>query len=399
LTSPTGLQLALLRSCLSPERQRARQLTALALASLTLAIGATGCGGPPRPPVPARIPVSGLGINGWYLFWQMPPSVWNANVAAIAAAGIKVVRVDAFWATAEPAAPVAGKAKFNWLPTDGIVATLAAHGLQWLPVIDYATAWDQSIPGQVTSVPVDPAPYAAYAAALVGRYGPDGSFWREHPSIPTQPVHAVEIWNEPNVPGTAIPAATYATMYADARTAIHSVDPSAEVIIGGLGNPSADYLRSVLRALPDPHAVDAVGAHPYGFTPDDVLASVASLRAALDSAGDASVPIDVTEFGWPTNGSASWIATVSDATRAGYLSQVVDALATADCGVERIIPYAWVTGQQGTGNPEQWFGLSNAGAATASTKALGSAYTSIAASGKAPPAGFAVCPRPRAGGG
>ena len=40
-------------------------------------------------------------------------------------------------------------------------------------------------------------PYAAYARALVQRYGPDGSFWTgQHRR---QPIRQWQIWNEPNL--------------------------------------------------------------------------------------------------------------------------------------------------------------------------------------------------------
>ena len=39
-----------------------------------------------------------------------------------------------------------------------------------------------------------------YLAALVERYGPDGTFWTDHPELPKHPLREWQIWNEPHLP-------------------------------------------------------------------------------------------------------------------------------------------------------------------------------------------------------
>jgi hypothetical protein len=59
----------------------------------------------------------------------------------MAAGGIKTVRFDATWATAEPTRPVRGHHRYAWRTFDDIAAALARHGLRWQPVLAYATPW------------------------------------------------------------------------------------------------------------------------------------------------------------------------------------------------------------------------------------------------------------------
>jgi hypothetical protein len=329
-------------------------------------------------PAHAQTPASGLGINGFYLFWSMPQSTWASNVASMAADGIKVVRADAFWTSVEPTAPTSAGPTYNWSTTDAIMSVLAQNGIQWLPIIDYTTYWNESVAGDDESAPADPGAYATYAAAFVARYGPDGSFWESNPNLPYEPVKAVEIWNEPNVAGTGMAASTYATMYEDARTAIHAVNTSVEVIVGGLADPAADYVEGMQQTI-GPGKLDAVAIHPYDKSPTAILNDVNALRSALNSNGDSSAPIDVTEFGWPISGTASWAPTLSQSERGSYLNSTVSMLANSGDDVERIMPYAWVTQAQNVLDPNQWFGITANGAATDSSNELATIYKSLEA--------------------
>ncbi len=342
----------------------------------------------------ANTPAAGLGINGWYLFWDTPESTWDAQVALMAADGIKVVRADAFWSDVEPDAPTAAGPGYNWSTTDAIAGTLAAHGLQWVPIIDYSAPWNESIVDDAQSAPTSAADYGTYAAAVVARYGPGGSFWTENPQLTPEPVTAVEIWNEPNEIWTEIDASTYAAMYAAARTDIDRIDPSVETIVGGLGNPSASYIDDVQQALGGPGQIDAVAVHPYGDNPSQVISNVVALRTALDQIDDGNVPIDVTEFGWPTEGVSTNASVVSDSVRAGYMTQVISQLATSDCGVERILPYAWSSAQQDALDGDDWFGVTNDGAATATSAAIAAEYQAIESAPEPTVAGNATCGRP-----
>src|SRR5581483_907703 len=110
--------------------------------------------------------------------------------------------------------------RYNWTLDDLIVSSLAAHGLRWLPIIDYSTPWARSAPNQIHSPPRSAGDFATYAAAVVSRYGPGGSFWLENPGLKPLPVLTYEIWNEPDNGTFWYPSpnpAAYASLYGAAR--------------------------------------------------------------------------------------------------------------------------------------------------------------------------------------
>ena len=307
-----------------------------------------------------------FGINAQVLFWRMPPSVWPEHVREMRQDGIKVVRTDAFWDSTEPQPPVGGVHRYRWDRLDAIVGTLASAGLRWLPVLDYSTPWAASrrnAAGQplLYSPPASDAAFASYAQAVARRYGPGGDFWRAQRSLTAEPVTAIEIWNEENGPVFWYPAAdasAYSRLYEAARAAVHRVDRSTEVLVGGLTNPSAPFLASMYAALGGRSGqIDAVAIHPYAPTPARMLPDLVETRQVLDQHGDIDVPIDVTEFGWATHGAPSAGQVANEQQRASYLQQFTQTAALSDCGIERILPHTWATLDRDYSNPEDWYGL------------------------------------------
>ena len=57
-----------------------------------------------------------------------------------------------------------------------------------------APAWAARNPAVPSSPPRDPADYAAFLTALIGRYGPAGLFWQAHPELRPQPIRRWQIW-------------------------------------------------------------------------------------------------------------------------------------------------------------------------------------------------------------
>ena len=307
-----------------------------------------------------------FGINAQKLFWSMPQSTWAAHAQLMRADGIQVVRTDAFWSNAEPRAPVAGVHSFYWSKLDAIETTLAANQIRWQPIVDYSTSWDASRhtwsgAPDLMSPPANDQYYAEYAQALVRRYGPGGSFWSAHPALAPIPVTAVEVWNEANNSAFWHPqpnAAAYASLYQATRTAIDAVSTGVAAIAGAASNPTAPFLQSMYSALGGGAGqIDAVAIHPYADKPHDMYYDVADTRLVLEQHGDNAAPIDVTEFGWPTRGIGSGYTVIPDSERAQYLTQVTQTLTSSSCGIGRIEPHSWVTAEQNSLNPEDWFGV------------------------------------------
>jgi polysaccharide biosynthesis protein PslG len=311
----------------------------------------------------------------------------DAQLAALARTGATVVRSDALWEDSEPQPPVGILHRYNWTLDDLIVGSLAAHGLRWMPIIDYSTPWAKAAPGQIHSPPSSISDFAGYAAAVASRYGPGGSFWLENPGLKPLPVLTYEIWNEPDNSVFWYPTpnpATYANLYAATRNAILSNQAGAHVIIGGLTRP-AWFLANMLAADPGLRGqIDGVAIHPYASTPNRVFVAVRNARLAMNSDGLVDVPLYVTEVGWTTHG-ARIQDSASAAQRPGYIATTISTLAHTDCGIAGVMLYAWTTAERNSSNPQDWFGISPPGAGpSADTTAFANALQAAAL--PAPPA-------------
>ena len=90
--------------------------------------------------------------------------------------------------------------EFDFARTDGVVRRAALRNLDVLPVVMYSPRWARAYRNRFTSPPKSRNDYVTYLAALVERYGPDGTFWTEHPEMPKHPLREWQIWNEPHLP-------------------------------------------------------------------------------------------------------------------------------------------------------------------------------------------------------
>jgi hypothetical protein len=313
----------------------------------------------------------------------------DAQLAAVRATGATVARSDAFWEAAEPHAPVDGQHRYDWSFDDQIAGSLTAHGLTWLPIIDYTAPWAESVAGQDHSPPRSFADYAAYAGAFAARYGSSGTFWRAHPSLSPLPVTAIEIWNEPDNPEFWTPepdAAAYGRLYLAARAAIDAAQPAIRVLVGGLTNASV-FLPAMVRAVAQLRGhVDGVALHPYG-NPAVVLARVRGARAAMVTVGLGAVPLYVTEFGWTTQ-PAGAVGFAPAARRPADITDVLDALGHLRCGLAATLLYTWVTPERNATDGQDWYGIANLtdpSAGTPDTAAFAAGLRAAAAPDAAPP--------------
>lgn len=337
----------------------------------------------PARPAPAGVQF-GASVNLVFNTFTNTPQLIATQLDALRATGVTIARSDAFWEASEPSAPASGVHSYTWMFDDTVAGDLAAHHLRWLPIIDYSAPWARSIPGQQHSPPSSSADYASYAAAFAMRYGSRGSFWREHPKLPAEPVQTYEIWNEPDLAQFWTPtpdAARYADLYIAARMGIDAVDPAARVVVGGLTNPTG-FLPAVLAARPGLGGhVDGVAVHPYG-TPHVLLAKIRADRAMLVALGMGQVPLYVTEFGWTTlpPGALNY---VPSGRRPDYISETVAALGHLDCGLAASVLYTWYSPQRDPADSEQWFGIDSlTGVPTRDTAAFEKGLRRAQASGE-----------------
>lgn len=292
-----------------------------------------------------RAPVAPVtsAVNGWALH-TLSTAQLGQQFAAMQAAGVSMVRIDASWSTIEPTAPVQGIHSYNFSYFDTRVALMAAHHLTWLPILDYSAPWAATVPGDWRSPPLHDSDFATYAAAVAARYGPGGSFWSANPGLPYEPVRIFEVWNEQNGGyfwDTGSDPAGYAALYTATRAAIRQLVPGAQVIVGGLVDPisrATSFVTGMFAAQPGLRGnVDGFALHPYASSDVGVELTVQAFRATLRALGEGSAPLELTEFGWTTDGSSA-----QESLRAQMFSRLARVLANSDCGIGVVAPYDWM---------------------------------------------------------
>jgi hypothetical protein len=217
----------------------------------------------------------------------------------------------------------AGKGAFDWRDADRVVAASRDAGIKIIARLDFQPAWSRSV--QTNNGPPDDfEDYADFVQAFVERY---------KAGSPRGTVHAIEIWNEPNLDrewgGTPInqaQAASYVRLLRLAYEAAKRADPSVIVVSGGLSptctndehaRPDDLYLQWMYDAGAEPF-FDVLGAHGAGYdkppsaSPDESAAKhngcrvftfrrVEDVRAVMERNGDGDKPVWLLEFGWTTD--------------------------------------------------------------------------------------------------
>ncbi|MFN2617749.1 MAG: hypothetical protein ABR581_11620 [Thermoleophilaceae bacterium] len=196
---------------------------------------------------------------------------------------------------------------------DAYVRDLTARGFSILPVLFDPPSFRSARPAgggaPGTYPPRSNAQFGAFAALLVRRYGPGGTFWVLHPELPYRPLRSWQVWNEPHTRQywpSGPDAGQYVAMLRTVGTAIKLADRGAEVVAAGLSDTNIgirvqDYLRQMYDAGAR-GAFDTVAVHPYAPAADIAYDIVADVRHIMDEHGDGAKRIWVTEVGWATWG-------------------------------------------------------------------------------------------------
>jgi O-antigen ligase len=288
------------------DRTRRLILVLLALGAALSALGAAAVvaqrqarlrgalNGIPDIDLPPRVPI--LGVNADLT--QYDPAALGENLDLIAGAGFVWVRQVFAWEEIE-----AQRGQYDWSRYDRVVEAVSARDLRPVAVLWRSPGWAAPEPG---APPDDLGHFAAFAAALAGRYG--------------DRIDVYQIWDEPNLSGgwggqPPSPVA-YAAMLEAAYDAIHSADPDALVLTAGLApniETGPQNLSDVLflRALYENGAApffDGVAGKPYGFDtgPGDRRANpdllnfsrFILLRREMERFGDHDKSLWASSFGW-----------------------------------------------------------------------------------------------------
>jgi hypothetical protein len=328
---------------------------------------ASGCGGDDEKPdakPPARIaglPADFVGLVAEDVFAGDEPTR-DKLLDDQRDLGVQLIRQTFDWSKIETR-----PGKYDFAFYDAYVAATARHGMRLLadlfrPPPFRSSAPPNAPPEHGTYPPADPRDMGRFAAAVVRRYGPRGTFWSEQLAVPKLPIRTWQVWNEPNLPaywGGSPSAPEDAALLREVSAQIKRVDPDAEVVTGGipnsrLGVPLERYLRDLLDAGAA-RSFDTLAIHPYSATDAGLLKALADVRRTLRRRGHVDVPIWVTEFGWASGGPGSDF-TVGAARQAQQLGDAIIGLAhrRKELGVRGFVYFNYKDAPPYAGGKDFW---------------------------------------------
>ena len=251
----------------------------------------------------------------------------DADYRAMGRGGVGSLRVEIPWGDVDILPPASTEEFFaprpyRWSLVDPTVREAARRGIRVLPTVYGTPNWVARYQGCYSNChKLGPASIQAHLAfamfmrAAAERYGPEGTFWSEHPTLPYRPIRAWQIWNEMNSSDFWKPrpnVTDYANLMIAGGRAVHAVDRGAQVILGGMfGEPNEggkitisgwDFLARLYENEHAPTAFDGIAVHPYGHTLKQVDATIRRWRRALRDSGAPAERIWVTEIGWASGG-------------------------------------------------------------------------------------------------
>jgi hypothetical protein len=252
-----------------------------------------------------------------------------AELARMGGGKVGTLRINLAWGSVQSGTGAA----YDWSHYDGVVGDAAKNGIRVLATVYSSPEWAEPTPEYP---PLGPrlSQFQDFVRAAVGRYGSNGTFWREHPDTPKLPITEWQVWNEPNSPLFWKPKpdpGAYLELLRAFDSAARSADPQSRIVLGGLfptprgGIDMGDFMTSLYRA----HArdlFDAAAIHPYAASPQDALARTRDLRDVMDRSGDPDGRIWISEVGWASGGEPSGL-TVGPDRQAQYLTQTLELMA------------------------------------------------------------------------
>ncbi len=287
----------------------------------------------PRPNMPYRAASPEYGVN---MFIWDAPAVTAAHLRKATAIGFGWQKTRIPWAEVEPK-----KGEFQWEEADRVIQASNNAGLKVIARVDVAPAWARP-DANPHGPPLRYADYADFIYALVDRYRTGSTNGR---------LHAIEVWNEPNLhkewgnqPVNRQQAADYTRLLRGAYEAAKRADPNVTIISGSLSptgwnddtaRPDDVYLHWLYQAGAASW-FDALGVHGagYGSAPETVPMSVEryphpsfyfrraeQLHDVMVEYGDGDKQIWMLEFGWttdPINPSYAWYR-VTEEQKGEYL--------------------------------------------------------------------------------
>jgi hypothetical protein len=198
------------------------------------------------------------------------------------------------------------KQKFDWKATDQMVRLAAKRHIRLLPVVMQAPRWARSSKKD-NAPPKSTKTYTKYLTAAIKRYGPDGSWWKQHKKLPKVGLRDWQIWNEPsedyqwNIPSDRDWAPGYAKLLKASYTAAKKADKHVRVVLAGLPARSWESLAHLYDVGHIHGYYDIAAVHPYTASAHGPLTIVRYFRTVMRQNHDSKRPLLVTETTLPAS--------------------------------------------------------------------------------------------------
>lgn len=269
----------------------------------------------------------------------------EAEFADYAALGVKWLRTDFWWETAQPTPN-----GYDWSGIDRIVDMATKYDIEIVAILNGTPQWGYN---DLTKSSTQKA-FGEFASAAAEHFADRVNYW--------------QIGNEPNL-ASKIDPATYTKMLQVSYDAIKAVDSSDIVVTAGLASvPSTqnghigavEFLQKMYENGAKDH-FDALGYHPYTYPllPENPASwngwqiMQNGIRAAMVANGDADIDIWITEIGAPTAGGSGAMTQEGQALVLKQTMELSENLSWAG----PVMWYSYKDRGGATTNTENWFGL------------------------------------------
>jgi hypothetical protein len=317
-----------------------------------LLVVAAALGGSAAPAAAQRdVPQNFYGVNfDANIAESAPGSVADQEFKLQAKTGVETTRVVFSWNKAQP-----NKGEVpSWHLIDPVVARASRQGITLLPVVIEAPPWARERRAVYHSPPKNPRHMGHFFTRLIRRYGPEGTFWTENPSIPKKPLRTWQVWNEPHLRFQWDSKKPWAKPYGKqlryARKAIKRADRGASVVLAGLSNMSWKYLGELYKKGKIRRHFDIAALHPYTTKPSGVIVLTRRFRTVMRRNRDSRRRLWITELGLPASKGREDTDNRLQTTDEGMadflttsMEKVIAGLRNRNVRVSRVYWYTWAS--------------------------------------------------------
>jgi hypothetical protein len=211
----------------------------------------------------------------------------------------------------------------------------------------------------------DPVHYRDWVLAFIGRYGPEGDFWDQHPQLDESryAITTIELGNEPYF-GEMTPTEYAATVRPTLERIAELRLPVKVILPSYIHGERTTWIDTLYEEIPNLNSLfHAFADHPYWYAhhpaeqgDNGPFERIDTLRARMSEHGAGDKPIYITEYGESTASCGG--ECVSEGEQAEHLKAMLDAvLSRDDWGVEMISVFQLHDWNTNSSDREEQFGL------------------------------------------